>query len=212
MYLPAAFRVDETSALHSLIRAFPLGTLITAGSGGLQASPLPFLLDPDSGPHGVLRAHMARANPQLDALRAGHECLVSFHGPQGYVSPSWYPSKRQHHKVVPTWNYAVVQVRGRATVVEDAERLRAHVAALTAEHEARRDPPWSPDDAPPDFLARMLQAIAGIAIAIDAIEGKFKLSQNRDAADRDAVAAALGSGDDPHRNPALAAWMREFGT
>lgn len=211
MYIPEAFRIDDLRPLQALVRAYPLGTLVTAGAGGLQASLLPFLLDPAAGPHGALRAHMARANPQLDALRSGEACLVLFRGPQGYVSPSWYPSKREHHKVVPTWNYAVVQVRGRASVRENAAELDDLLAGLTAEHEAPRDPPWSPNDAPPEFLARMAQAIAGIEIAIDTIEGKFKLSQNRDAADRDAVAAALASGDDPHRNPELADWMREFG-
>ncbi|BAP89047.1 FMN-binding negative transcriptional regulator [Burkholderiales bacterium GJ-E10] len=211
MYIPEAFRIDDLRALRALVRAYPLGTLITAGGGGMQASPLPFQLDPAAGPQGALRAHMARANPQLDALRAGEECLVLFHGPQGYVSPSWYPSKRQHHKVVPTWNYAVVQVRGRAAVNENATGLRDLLAELTAEHEARRGPRWSPDEAPPEFLARMAQAIAGIEIAIDTIEGKFKLSQNRDAADRDAVISALESGDDPHRNLELAEWIREFG-
>ncbi len=211
MYIPEAFRIDDLRPLQALVRAYPLGTLVTAGAGGLQASLLPFLLDPAAGPHGALRAHMARANPQLDALRSGEACLVLFHGPQGYVSPSWYPSKREHHKVVPTWNYAVVQVRGRASVRENAAELDDLLAGLTAEHEAPRDPPWSPNDAPPEFLARMAQAIAGIEIAIDTIEGKFKLSQNRDAADRNAVAAALASGDDPHRNPELAEWMREHG-
>ncbi|BAP87355.1 FMN-binding negative transcriptional regulator [Burkholderiales bacterium GJ-E10] len=212
MYVPEAFRVEEARALHELVSTYPLGTLITAGAKGLEASPLPFLLDRAAGRNGTLRAHAARANPQIEALRAGSECVVLFHGPQGYVSPSWYPSKREHHKVVPTWNYAVVQVRGRATVIEDAERLRELVAALTTEHEARRDPPWSPNDAPPEFLARMLQAISGIEIAIDTIEGKFKLSQNRDRADRSAVVAALESADDSHRNPDLAAWMRKFGS
>ncbi|BAP87648.1 negative transcriptional regulator [Burkholderiales bacterium GJ-E10] len=212
MYIPEAFRIDDVHALQALVSAYPLGTLITSGTGGLQASPLPFLLKPDVGPHGTLLAHMALANPQLDALRAGGESLVLFYGPQSYVSPSWYPAKRRHGKVVPTWNYAVVQVRGRVRLIEDAGRLREHVVALAAEHEARRNPPWSPDDAPPDFLAQLLQAIAGIEIAIDTIEGKFKLTQNRNPEDREAVVAALASDDDPHRNPTLAAWMRKFGT
>lgn len=211
MYRPEAFRVDDSEPLHALIRAHPLGTLITSGSGGLQASPVPFLLDAE-GRKGTLRAHMARANPQLDALRDGAECLVLFNGPQGYVSPSWYPSKRQHHKVVPTWNYAVVQVRGRAQVIDDAAWLREHVGALAAAHEGRRDPAWSPDDAPAEFLARMFAAVAGVEIGIETLDGKFKLSQNRDRADRDAVLEALGSSDDPHRNPDLSALMQEWTT
>ena len=208
MYIPEAFRVDDPEVLHALIRSHPLGTVITSGIGGLQAAPLPFLFDAAEGRHGTLRAHLARANPLIDALRGCAECLVLFHGPQGYVSPSWYPSKQQHHKVAPTWNYAMVQARGRATVIDDAAWLREQIAALTAEHEAHRDAPWSPADAPADFIAGMIAGIAGIEIAIEALDGKFKLSQNRGRADRDGVIEALGSPDDPHRHPELATLMQ----
>lgn len=208
MYLPEAFRVDDPEVLHRLLRERPLGTLISAGATGLQASPLPWLLEPDAGSTGVLSGHMARANPHLADLRSGVECLVMFHGPQGYVSPSWYPSKQRHHQVVPTWNYAVVQVRGPARVIDDAAWLREHVARLTASREQRRAAPWSPDDAPAAFVSRMLEAIAGVQVEIEAIDGKFKFSQNREAADRQAVLSALADPDDPHSNPELAQWMR----
>lgn len=212
MYIPETFRVNDAAVLHALIRDNPLGTLITGGIGGLQASPIPFLLDDTRGSRGTLRAHMARANPQLDALRSGAECLVLFQGPQGYVSPSWYPSKQQHHKVAPTWNYAVVQARGHAAVIDDAAWLRDHVAALSLAHERRRDPAWSPDEAPAEFISHMLSAVAGIEFEIEALDGKFKLSQNRDRADRAAVLEALAAPDDPHRNPGLSALMRELTT
>ncbi len=208
MYISQAFRVDEESRLHDLLRQRPLATLLSSGSSGLQVSPLPMLFDAAAGTRGALFGHMARANPQLQDLRAGAPCLVLFHGPQGYVSPSWYPSKARHHQVVPTWNYAVVEVRGQAQVIDDPRWLRDHVDRLTASQEARRAEPWSPADAPPEFIDRMLAMIVGVRIDIASLEGKFKFSQNREPADRAAVLAALDRAQDPHGNPELAAWMR----
>lgn len=200
MYIPACFRENRAATLHALIRAHPLGTLVTHGSGGLQASPLPFLLDADAGERGVLRAHMAKANPHWQALAECPECLVIFHGPDGYVTPAWYPGKAATHRAVPTWNYATVQVRGKPSIIEDAAWLRQQLDELTTEHEAPRPQPWSIADAPADYIATQMQAIVGIEIPIAHIEGKWKMSQNKDAADRAGVVNGMRAEDDPHRN------------
>lgn len=209
MYVPASFRETRREVLFGLIRDFPLALLVSHGADGLQASPLPFHLAADEGESGVLRAHMARANPHWRALAGADECLVSFQGPQGYVSPSWYPGKAATHRVVPTWNYATVQVWGRPRVIEDADWLRRQLDELTAAHEQSRTPPWMPADAPADFLAMQMKAIVGLEIPIARIEGKFKLSQNREAADRAGVAAGAADAGDPHYAPAMAEMVRE---
>ncbi len=188
MYQPPAFREDRLDVQHALIRAFPLGLLVTAGSGGLVANPIPFLLDIEGSAHGTLLGHLARANGQLDDLAAAAECLVLFQGPQGYVTPSWYATKRDTGKVVPTWNYAVVQVRGRPRVVDDVAWLRAQVDRLTRAHEAHRAAPWAVDDAPAAFVTGQVKGIVGLEIPIERIEGKWKTSQNRSDADRAGVA------------------------
>ncbi|CAG0976851.1 Protease synthase and sporulation protein PAI 2 [Rhodocyclaceae bacterium] len=203
MYIPASFRESRIEVLHEFMRTHPLGLLICAGDGGLQATPLPFQLQADGG-NGTLRAHMARANPHWQALAGAAECLVVFQGEQGYVTPSWYASKQATGKVVPTWNYAAVQARGRPRVVEDAAWLRPHLEQLTQAQEARRAQPWAVGDAPEDYLAAQMRAIVGIEIPIARIEGKWKLSQNRDAADRRGVVAGLRDAADAHRDPALA--------
>lgn len=200
MYLPASFRESRTERLHDLIRTHPLGLLVTHGDRGLEASPIPFLLYADEGEHGVLRAHMARANPHWQSLAGQAECLIVFQGPEGYVTPSWYPSKAETQKAVPTWNYATVQVWGRPSVTEDAAWLRRQLDDLTAFHESPRPRPWSVSDAPEDYVARQMKAIIGIEIPIRRIEGKWKMSQNKDAADRAGVIAGMRSGADPHRN------------
>lgn len=190
MYQPPQFRDDSRAAQHALIRAYPLGLLVTAGAGGLTANPIPFLLD-DSGSHGVLRAHLARANPQGQDLVAAEECLVVFQGPQGYVTPSWYASKREHGRVVPTWNYATVHAWGRPRVIEDADWLRRQIADLTALREAPRTEPWAVADAPEPFVTAQVRGIIGIEISITRTEGKWKMSQNRPEADRHGVIAGL---------------------
>lgn len=200
MYIPASFREDDLVRQHELIRAHPLGLLVTQGDGGPEASPIPFLLYPQEGKQGVLRAHLARANPHWKALAGLPECLVVFQGADGYVTPSWYPSKAETHKAVPTWNYAMVQVRGRPAVIEDAAWLRRQLDDLTHLHERSRPQPWSVGDAPTDYLATQMKAIVGIEIPIDRIAGKWKMSQNKDAADRAGVVAGMRSGTDPHRN------------
>lgn len=183
MYQPPAFREYRLDVLHALIRAHPLGVLITAAPGGLQANLIPFTLI-ETGENGVLRAHMAKANPQAEALQARAETLVVFQGPQSYITPSWYASKKEHGRVVPTWNYVVVQVRGIPSVIDDPAWLRAQVEALTHSQESARPNPWKVDDAPEPFIATQLQALLGIEIPILAIEGKWKMSQNRPPADR----------------------------
>ena len=200
MYQPPHFREDRLAVQHDLVRAHPLGLLVTMGTDGLVADHLPFHLDPDGAPLGILRAHMARANPQAAALGAAEECLVVFQGPAAYVSPSWYPSKRETEKVVPTWNYAVVHAWGRPRVIDDPLWLRRQLDLVTGAQESRRAAPWSVDDAPADFIAAQMRGILGLEIVISRIEGKWKVSQNRPEADRagvrDGLLAERGA-DDP---------------
>lgn len=192
MYLPTHFEESRVETLHALIRSHPLGTLITQdGSGALQADPIPFMLDLGPRGHGTLRGHVARANPVWRESRRDVEALVVFHGAQSYVSPGWYPGKALHGRVVPTWNYIIVQARGPLRAIDDREWLRAFVARLTSHHEARQIAPWQVGDAPSDYIDKMLGAIVGIEIELSAIVGKWKISQNRDAADRDGVVAGL---------------------
>jgi transcriptional regulator len=190
MYQPSAFREERLETLHELIRSHPLATLITAGAGGLIANLVPFIVAA-TGDKGTLRAHIAKANDQVAALEAGAETLVVFHGPEAYITPSWYPSKKEHGRVVPTWNYVVVQVRGTPRVIEDAAWLRTQIDALTSAQENRRSEPWKVTDAPEAFIAGQLRAIIGIEIPILTIEGKWKVSQNRSAADREGVYEGL---------------------
>lgn len=204
MYIPASFREDRLEAMHALMRARPLAMLIVQGRDGLQAAPVPFMLYADEGGHGTLRAHVARANPLWRELDGADECLVVFQGAEGYVTPSWYASKATTHKVVPTWNYATVQARGRAAAIDDAAWLRRQLDDLTRCHEGVRPRPWVPDDAPADYLAAQMKAIVGIEISIARIEGKWKMSQNREIADRAGVVDGLRAADDLHRNLPLA--------
>jgi transcriptional regulator len=190
MYQPPHFREDDPAALAALVRAHPLGLLVSAGPGGLLANPIPFLLD-DDGAHGTLRAHLARPNPQWRALAAAEECLCVFQGPQAYVTPSWYATKRETGRVVPTWNYATVQAWGRPRVIEDAGWLRRQIEDLTASREAARPEPWSVSDAPEAFTAAQIRGIVGIEITVTRIAGKWKMSQNRSEADRAGVVAGL---------------------
>jgi transcriptional regulator len=189
MYLPAHFEEQRVDVLHTLIRSHPLGLLVTQGSAGLQANSIPFLIDAEPTPHGTLRAHVARANPVW--RDAGGEVLVVFEGPQAYISPGWYPSKAEHGKVVPTWNYVLVQARGRLRAIEDAAWLHALVTRLTDTHEATQAKPWAVQDAPRDYIDTMLRAIVGVEIELTALTGKWKVSQNRSAGDRDGVGRGL---------------------
>jgi transcriptional regulator len=192
MYLPAAFREERPETLHAAIRAHPLATLITSGPGGLIANLVPFILV-DSGDKGALRAHLAKANDQVEALRAGAETLVVFQGPEAYITPSWYVSKNEHGRVVPTWNYVMVQARGTPRVIDDPAWIRAQIEALTLSQESQRSMPWKVTDAPEPFILGQIGAIIGVEIPISNIEGKWKVSQNRSAADRQGVQDGLRS-------------------
>ena len=192
MYLPKHFEESRAEVLHELIRAQPLGLLVTLNDAGLQANPVPFLLDPDpAGGPGILRAHVARANPLWRDTRTEVEALVVFQGPQAYVSPGWYPSKAEHGKVVPTWNYVTVQARGTLRAIDDAAWVHAFVTRLTTAHESVQAKPWAVTDAPPEFVDTMTRAIVGIEITLSALTGKWKVSQNRSAADRAGVVSGL---------------------
>jgi transcriptional regulator len=190
MYQPHVFREDRLETLDSFIRAHPLATLITAGAGGLLANLVPFTLV-DSGEKGTLRAHGAKANDQVDELRSGAGTLAVFQGPDAYITPSWYASKREHGRLVPTWNYAVVQARGTPRVIDDPDWLRAQIQHLTATQEQKRPKPWNVSDAPEPFISGQLKSIIGIEIPISTIEGKWKVSQNRSAADCQGVVEGL---------------------
>lgn len=189
MYLPQAFAVDAGQT-RQLLAELTAGDLVTATDEGILASYLPLLLDPGQGAHGVLLGHLARLNPQWRHRPHG-EALVIARGPDGYVSPSWYPSKAEHGRVVPTWNYSTVHVYGELVVHDDVTWLEDVVRRLTDRHEAARPEPWSVDDAPPAFLAGQLRAIVGVELVVSRVEAKVKMSQNRPAADVDGVVAGL---------------------
>lgn len=191
MYVPAHFAETRRETLHALMREHPLAALVTTGPDGLAADHVPVELDPDAGPMGTLRGHFARANPAWRNQPPDTEVLAIFQGPQAYVSPSWYPSKAEHGRVVPTWNYAVVHAWGPLRTIEDPVWLRALVTRLTDRHEAGRAEPWAVDDAPEEYVEALLRAIVGFEIPIARLQGKWKMSQNRPSADRDAVARAL---------------------
>jgi len=192
MYLPKHFEQQDTQAIAQLLALNPLATLVWHSAQGLTAEHLPLMFERGAGDgvHGTLRGHVARANPVWREA-AGAPVLAVFQGPQAYITPSWYPSKAETAKVVPTWNYAVVHVRGTLRIVEDAQWLRALVGRLTDTHEAARTQRWQVGDAPDDYIASMLAAIVGIEMPIEAIQGKWKVSQNRSIADRAGVVAGL---------------------
>ncbi len=196
MYEAAAFREDRIDVMHALITAHPLATLVTQSALGLEANHIPLLIDPEPGPWGTLRGHVARANPVWRTFNADIGALAVFQGPQGYITPSWYPSKAQHGKVVPTWNYAVVHARGPLKIIDDAQWLRTLVTRLTASQESQRQKPWQVTDAPADYIDTMLKAIIGIEIPVTRMQGKWKMSQNRLPLDRDGVIHGLESRDD----------------
>ncbi|WP_439860390.1 FMN-binding negative transcriptional regulator [Pseudomonas sp. MBLB4136] len=199
MFTPSIHRQNDLPTLHQQIAASGLATMVSQGPNALQASHLPLLLEPGEGEFGTLYGHFARANPQWRDLAGGAEVLAIFQGPDAYVSPDWYPSKAEHHKSVPTWNYIAVHAQGRAEVFDDGERLLQLVSRLSDRHEAGRAKPWAVSDAPRDYIDAMLRAIVGFALPIRRLDGQWKLSQNRDAADqagvREGLAASLGDRD-----------------
>lgn len=207
MYSPPAFRDDDLPSLRAAMREARLANLVTATADGLMATPLPLFLDESEGPYGVLYGHLARANPQWRAAPLG-EAMAIFMGPDAYISPSWYATKQEHGKVVPTWNYVTVHAYGPAEFFEDAARLREAVTRLTDLHERPRAEPWSVDDAPEPFVAAQLRGIVGVRMPILRLEGKRKMSQNRDARDRAGVAANLALSERPGER-AVAAMIPE---
>jgi len=197
MYIPKPFKEDRIEVLHRLIVDRPLAALVTLGPEGLIASHIPFLLDPHVGRFGTLGGHLARANPQWRDFSSQVDALVIFNGPQHYISPAWYPSRAEHGRVVPTWNYIVVHAYGPLRIVDDTRRLLPHLRELTKTHEAGIENPWSLDEAPQEFIESMLGSIVGIEIEIRRLEGKWKLSQNRVPADRRGATAGLRRRADP---------------
>ena len=191
MYIPSHFVVSDAEALHRLIREHPLGILLANTAGGLDANHIPFEFTPNEGEHGTLRAHVARSNPVWQDVRDGDEVMVVFRGEEAYVSPTWFPSKHEFHKQVPTWNYKVVHLHGKIRICDDERFVRGMVARLTRTHEASQPKPWKMTDAPADYIDAMLKAIVGIEIEVTRITGKFKLSQNRELRDRLSLGEAL---------------------
>jgi transcriptional regulator len=190
MYVPAHFAEDRKDVLHAAMRAAGLATLVTLTTDGLIASHVPLLLDPDAGPYGTLVGHLAKANPQATAAPIG-EALVIYTGPDAYITPSWYATKREHGRVVPTWNYVAIHAYGTLEVFDDAERLHALVSRLTAHKETPRAEPWAVTDAPARFIDGQLKGIVGFALPIARLQGKWKMSQNRSPEDRAGVVAGL---------------------
>jgi transcriptional regulator len=204
MYIPPHFVETRPDELHRLIHEHPLGILVTESNSLLDADHIPFDLDTSAGEKGLLRAHVARANP-LWTHADGAEVLVIFRGSQACISPNWYPSKHESHRQVPTWNYQVVHVRGRLSVRDDERFVRGNVARLTRTHEAGEAKPWKMTDSSPDYIDQMLAAIVGIEIEISEMTGKWKLSQNKEARDVLSVAQIL----EQQGNETLAKAMRE---
>ena len=197
MYEPPHFRETDAGMSHALIRARPLGLLVSHSEEGLTANPIPFVLDERAGEHGVLRCHLARANPQWKQFLTPCDALVVFQGDEHYIHPGWYETKKENGKVVPTWNYAMVQVRGQAVAIEDATWLARQIRDLTQIMEGRYPDPWAVEDAPDPFIAAQIRGIVGIEITISDLRGKWKVSQNRNEADRRGVIDGLTAKGDP---------------
>lgn len=184
MYQPPHFQEEHLELVHDLIRAHPFATLVAHGTEGLTADHIPLVIHPELSDKGILRGHIAKANPLWKNYSAGVDVLTIFQGSHHYVSPSWYPSKQEHGKVVPTWNYAVVHAYGALEFIQDKTWLRAHLDEMTTRHETGREAPWAVSDAPDDFIEKQLKGIVGIEISISRFEGKLKLSQNKSEEDR----------------------------
>jgi transcriptional regulator len=199
MYMPLQFEEANVEVLHYLIGEHPLGALVTVTQQGLDADHIPFLIHAEPAPYGTLHGHVARANPlwrdgsndPVPPRVSKTNALVVFQGPQAFVSPSWYPTKQETGKVVPTWNYVVVHAHGSLRFVDDPVWVRAHLEELTAQHEGHRDAPWKVTDAPDDYVEKMAAAVVGIEISIARLVGKWKVSQNRPPHDRDGVVQGL---------------------
>ncbi|MFJ3463446.1 FMN-binding negative transcriptional regulator [Achromobacter spanius] len=183
MYVPEHFSAPDLESMHALIRANPMGALITNGARGLDANHIPFELEPGDEGKTILHAHVARKNPVWQDVKDGDEVLVVFRAGDAYISPSWYPSKHELHKQVPTWNYVVVHAHGKIAIKDDERYVRGVVARLTRTHEANEAKPWKMTDSAPEYIDTLLQAIVGIQIEVTHFVGKNKLSQNKDRRD-----------------------------
>lgn len=210
MYIPSSNAERDLPTLFAFVEAHPFGVLVTnTASEGLVATHLPLVLDRTSGPMGTLRGHLARANHHVRGLTDGAgESLVILTGPDAYISPEWYATRQETGRVVPTWNYVAVHAYGLPRLCDDPESLRAHLDALTRQHESTRPNPWRVSDAPAEFIAQQMKAIIGVELPIDRIEGKWKMSQNRSAADIDGVVRALGESESAN-DRAVAAIVQE---
>jgi transcriptional regulator len=191
MYLPSHFEITDPDALRDFIQAHPLATLVVSDAEGLSADHIPLLITGNEASGWNLAGHVARANPIWKKAEAGIDCLAIFHGAQHYISPNWYATKKENGKVVPTWNYEVVHVQGRLRAMDDVEWLREFLQRLTETHEADQSQPWQVEDAPEEYLQRMLQAVVGIEIEIVTLTGKAKMSQNLSEVNRDSLVEAL---------------------
>lgn len=196
MYAAKSFREERLPVLHEFMRENSFATLVTTDKGGMRASHVPLILDETSGDTGRLVGHVARANPQWRDLADADEVLVIFQGPQAYISPGWYASKQEHGKVVPTWNYLAVHAYGKPRVFEDVASLREMLDALTTQHEASQTAPWKVSDAPEEYIEDAMRGIVGFELSLTRIEGTWKMSQNRSAADRAGAAEGLREGGD----------------
>jgi len=204
MYVPSHFKEDDIGKLQQYIRDYGFGLLVVADDGGIEANHVPFLLSNEPvGTLGQLQCHLARNNPVWQWLHDGARVLAVFQGPDAYVSPSWYETKAETGRVVPTWNYLAVHAEGSASVIEDPNWLKHHLHQLTDQHESSMDYPWSVDDAPADFTERLVRAIVGVEIKIETLTGKLKASQNQPEQNRVVIKAGLESGEGAH-NRAMA--------
>ena len=208
MYLPPAFREDRLEVLHAAVRELAFASLVTHGAEGLEASHIPLHLLPQPAPRGSLIGHVARANPQWRLAQSPRPALAIFLGPHAYVSPDWYPNKHATGRDVPTWNYIAVHAHGTLELIEDPGEVRAMLDQLTAQHEAGRLRPWKVSDAPADYIDQQQRHIVGLRLTITRLEGKWKLSQNRAAADREGARAGLAASA-RERERAVAAAMAE---
>ena len=191
MYIPKQFAEERVEVMHELMAAHPLATLVSHSTGGLNANHIPLHLCVEPAPYGALQGHIARGNPLLDEMGEGREVLAIFHGPNAYISPSWYATKQQTGKVVPTWNYAVVHAYGYLRVIEDAAWLRAQLDALTTHNESGQPDPWSISDAPAEYIEQLMSAVVGVEMVITKLLGKWKVSQNQPQQNQIAVSEGL---------------------
>lgn len=209
MYTPAHFAEQRMDVMHDLIAHYPLGTLVTLSPDGLTADHIPFHIRQDGSRHGLLVGHVARSNPLWQHAASAAEVLVIFHGPDAYVSPNWYPTKQEHGKVVPTWNYAVVHAHGRLRAIEDPAWMRDQLEELVTRHEHPQPHPWTIADAPADFTERLIGSIVGIEISINKLTGKWKVSQNQPEANQRGVIAGLHSSGDK-KSALMAGLMQNY--